>query len=234
MFSSAFLEELMIKKATRIQGCLVEETPLDQRRNFGLVISSLTAEKAREEASRCLQCDLVCNVCVSACPNLANFSYQIEPVNYRLQKAVLMKNGIVGFVEDEVFSIRQTFQVLNIRDICNECGNCTTFCPSSGRPFADKPRISLSVSPLNEAGSGFYLSRLSGQVILIHKDQDHVRTLSLIENQYIYETEQVKAVINSCDFSLVDVKFLTPCVREFQFTFAAEMSIILKGIMQLV
>ena len=233
-FSPALLDELMVKKATRIHGCLVTETPIDQRRNFDLVMSSYTAEEAKEEASRCLQCDLICNVCVSVCPNLANFGYQTEPVNYKMQKAVLKQDGIIEFVEDGAFCTGQTHQVFNIRDLCNECGNCTTFCPTSGRPFMDKPRLSLSVAALNEAGSGFYLSRLSDRTVLIYKEQGHIRTLGLLNQQYIYETDQVKAIINPLDFSLIDVKFLTPCVREFQFTFAAEMSIILNGAMQLV
>ena len=30
-----------------------------------------------------------------------------------------------------------------IADLCNECGNCTTFCPSAGKPYLDKPRLFL-------------------------------------------------------------------------------------------
>ena len=120
------------------------------------------------------------------------------------------------------------------RILCNECGNCTTFCPSSGRPFADKPGLCLSVNTLNEEGSGFFLSRLPDRTVLIFKEQGHIRTLGLVGELYHYETEQVKAVIRPDDFSLVEVKFLTPCVKEFHFTFAAEMSIVLKGALQLV
>jgi len=43
----------------------------------------------------------------------------------------------------------------------------------------------------------------------------------------------VKAVINPVDFSLAEVSFLTPCVKEVHFSFAATMSIILKGALQL-
>jgi len=28
-----------------------------------------------------------------------------------------------------------------LADLCNECGNCTTFCPTSGAPYRDKPRL---------------------------------------------------------------------------------------------
>jgi putative selenate reductase len=39
------------------------------------------------------------------------------------------------------FRIEQRHQVAVLNDFCNECGNCTTFCPASGRPFVDKPRF---------------------------------------------------------------------------------------------
>ena len=227
------LDQLMVKKATRGFGNIPEETSLENRRNFDLVMAALSDDDARAEASRCLQCDVICNVCVSVCPNLANYGYRIDPVNYTLQKAVLQEDGTVAFVAGEKFTADQPFQVLNIRDLCNECGNCTTFCPSSGKPFSDKPGLCLSVESLNREGSGFFLSRLPGAVVLIFKEEDHVRTLALRDGLYTYETDQVRAVINPGDFSLVSVEFLTPCVREFHFNFAAEMSIVLKGAMEL-
>ncbi len=30
-----------------------------------------------------------------------------------------------------------------LTDFCNECGNCTTACPTSGEPYRDKPRLYL-------------------------------------------------------------------------------------------
>ena len=37
----------------------------------------------------------------------------------------------------------QAFQVAVLTDFCNECGNCTTFCPTAGQPYRDKPRLYL-------------------------------------------------------------------------------------------
>jgi putative selenate reductase len=227
------IDDLMVRKSTREFGISPSEVAVEKRRNFNLVMSSLTAEEAQKEAARCLQCDLICNVCVSVCPNLANFSYKVDAVKYQMQKAVLKADGAIGFEHAGVFAVEQSVQVLNIRDLCNECGNCTTFCPSAGRPFADKPGLCLSVKSLNAEGSGFFLSRLPDRLVLIYKEQNHVKTLSLQNDQYIYETDQVRAVIRKDDFGLIDVHFLTPCVREFHFTFAAEMSIVLQGAMQL-
>jgi putative selenate reductase len=231
--SPADLHALLRRKATRAYGVHPGETPGDQRQNFNMVISSLTAEQAGNEASRCLQCDEICNVCVSVCPNLANFGYRIEPVVYTLEKAVLKEDGIIVFEKDKIFRVDQTYQVMNIRDLCNECGNCSTFCPTSGRPFADKPGICLTVNTLNSEGTGFYLSRLADKLVLVYKEQDTIRTLSLENGRYVYETNQVKATIRENDFALLHVSFLTPCVREFHFEFAAEMSVVMRGARQM-
>ncbi len=153
-------------------------------------------------------------------------------MSWSLQKAVLKEDGNIAFETDKDFKVDQQFQVLNIRDLCNECGNCTTFCPTGGRPFADKPGICLSVKSLNGEGSGFFLSRLPDKLVLIYKENEQVRTLSLIDGRYVYETNQVKAVIDPGNFTLIDVKFLTPCVKEVHFEFAAEMSVVMKGAME--
>jgi putative selenate reductase len=39
--------------------------------------------------------------------------------------------------------VKQAFQIAVLTDFCNECGNCTTFCPTSGEPYRDKPRLYL-------------------------------------------------------------------------------------------
>lgn len=228
------IRQLQVAKATRVFSGFDAETFEAPPRGFDLLHRSLTAGQAVKEASRCLRCDLICNVCVSVCPNLANFGYRITPVSYNLQKAVRNDKGEIIFEEDEPFIVDQPFQVMNIRDLCNECGNCVTFCPSSGRPFADKPGLCLNVTTLNEEGRGFFFSRLPGRDMLIYKEQEHIRTLYQDENYYHYETDQVKAVIRKNDFGLSMVSFLTPCVKEFRFGFAAEMSIVLQGALQLV
>jgi len=227
------LNDLMHNKALRQRSVTPAETLPNQRFNFDPVILPLSPDEAQTEASRCLHCDEICNVCVSVCPNLANFCYQVEPVSYHLQKAVLGNDGTIGFEEDRVFNICQSWQILNIRDLCNECGNCVTFCPTSGRPFAEKPGLCLSVQTLNLEGEGYLLSRLQDRDVLIYKKDETIKTLTLASGNYIFETDQVTATFGMEDFRLKDVSFLTPCVRQFYFHFAAEMSIILQGARQL-
>ena len=223
------VNSLMRRKSIRIMGKAPAETPIGERKNFNLVIAPLSTQEAQAEAGRCLHCDELCNVCVTVCPNLANFSYAIEPCTFHLQKAIREEDGSLSFQEDRMFMIDQPYQVLNLRDFCNECGNCTTFCPTSGKPFKDKPGLSLSMESFNREEHGFFLSHLPEKEILIYKENRQIKTLYLQQGKYYFETGQVKAILDEKTFRLLDVHFLTPCVKEYHFTFAAEMSIILKG-----
>jgi putative selenate reductase len=220
--------DLLHKRMSRSFSKLHEEEYNATEPDFSLVESSLTQEEAIDEASRCLECDVLCNVCVTVCPNLANFGYQVNPGTWFLQKAVKQEDESIAFSEAEPFQIEQHHQVLNIRDLCNECGNCTTFCPTSGSPFRDKPGFCLDIKTLREEETGFYLNRTSEREVLIYMEQGYVRTLSCQDNHYIYETDQVWASLNP-DLSLQEVRFLTPCVKEFDFRFAATMRMVLEG-----
>ncbi|MCK7538374.1 MAG: hypothetical protein MZV63_49195 [Marinilabiliales bacterium] len=43
------------------------------------------------EAGRCLWCDEMCSICTTVCPNLANRTYECEPMSaVTLQKAVMI------------------------------------------------------------------------------------------------------------------------------------------------
>ena len=227
------IKELLHRKSVRMYGARPKETALNDRQNFTLVMSSYTEHDARNEAARCLQCDEICNVCVSVCPNLANFSHRVKPVFYNLQKVVVKEFGIISHEKDVRFELEQEYQILNLRDLCNECGNCATFCPSSGKPYKDKPGLSLSMESFKSEKQGYFLSTLDEKKVLIYKEGNIIRTLTMKDGRYIYETDQIRATINPADFSLAEVKVLTPCVKEFSFAFAAEMSVVMQGALQI-
>ena len=63
------------------------------------------------EGERCLQCATVCENCVDSCPNRANV-------------AIRMADG--------------SHQIVHVDKMCNECGNCTQFCPYASEPCHDK------------------------------------------------------------------------------------------------
>ena len=60
---------------------------------------------------RCLQCSTVCENCADSCPNRANV-------------VIAMADG--------------SHQILHVDKMCNECGNCTQFCPYHSEPCHDK------------------------------------------------------------------------------------------------
>lgn len=218
--------ELMQQRAFRKFSRPVMESPLSERKTFQPVSYTLAEPDAVTEASRCMNCDEICNICVSVCPNRANYSYEIIPEDIQLYKAVRQENE-VRIEPDKIFSVKQKYQVLNIGDFCNECGNCDTFCPTSGAPYKHKPKFYLTVQSFNEATEGYYLSKLPNQKqILIYKESGGIRTMEYWDGEWIYETDHVKAVFNGDDFKLQSTNFKVPCAQQVHFDMAAEMKVL--------
>ena len=117
-------------------------TPLDDRDTFNEVVLTFDEEQARTEAARCLDCDTYCSICVGVCPNLALQTYQTTPFDLRLPRLNL-EGGAIRVEPGEPYRVAQAYQVAVLTDFCNECGNCTTFCPTAGEPYRDKPRLYL-------------------------------------------------------------------------------------------
>lgn len=209
--------DLMIKRAVR--------TPAYQ----SPVNMTMEREAAVSEADRCLWCDEICNICTTVCPNFAMRGYEITPVRYDLQKATISETGALEITEDRVFEAGQKYQILNIANFCNECGNCTTFCPTSGAPYREKPRFYLTVSSFNDAEEGYFFTNLKDRKNLIFKHKDHITTLAELPGEYVYENDYVIGRFSREGFRLLEAVFKTPCVREAHFMKAAEMSVIIKG-----
>ncbi|MDF1561192.1 MAG: putative selenate reductase subunit YgfK [Bacteroidales bacterium] len=221
--------ELIIKRATRIRAKPAAEATAEQRLTFALLTEAPDREAMVSEASRCLWCDEMCSICTTVCPNMANRCYTVTPVSMKLQKALLSEDGTIRFEDDTAFSVTQKYQILNIANFCNECGNCTTFCPTAGAPFRDKPRFYLTTASFNAAEEGYFLSLLKDRKNLIYKHKGSFSTLTEMPGVYIYETDFVRATFDRETFRLKEAKFLTPCVREARFVRAAEMALLIEG-----
>ena len=61
---------------------------------------------------RCLGCATVCETCTEVCPNRANVAVWVPGMRQR--------------------------QIVHVDGMCNECGNCATFCPYDSRPYQNK------------------------------------------------------------------------------------------------
>ncbi|MBM3907018.1 MAG: glutamate synthase [Gemmatimonadetes bacterium] len=67
---------------------------------------------------------LTCDKCIPVCPNDANFTFAMPST-------------------PEV-PLSEARQIGNFADLCNDCGNCDTFCPEDGGPYRLKPRFFVS------------------------------------------------------------------------------------------
>lgn len=223
-------KELILKRAKRQFAPELKELDLTDRKNFKLVSETLDKESIVKEADRCLQCDEICNICTTVCPNFANYSYEIKPVSFYLQKAVKHPDGDVEIQNEGIFEVKQKYQILNIGNFCNECGNCNTFCPTNSAPYKEKPKFWLTKSSFGLADEGFYMN---DKKTLTFKHRGEIFILKENRTDYMYNTEYFEATINKNDFSIKNIHFKSEIAKEAQFYRAAEMSILLKAAVNL-
>ncbi len=198
--TNATREEHHRKMSRILPGVKPKNIPVEERNYNTIVELPMTKEEVKTEALRCLNCDEICDVCITVCPNRANIGYEIEPFKVAIQK-IIVKKGKTEILPDESFKIEQKYQILNIADFCNECGNCTTFCPTSGRPFADKPNIALSESTFFSMDSGYFVQEDG----ILYK-QNH-QVFSLVENadKFQYSGDNFVIILNK-DFKILETE----------------------------
>lgn len=213
------LSELQYNKARVERGKHLRKRSPEERNDFNLVIQSLSAEEVQEEAGRCMLCDELCNICVDVCPNRANHSYEVEPFSVNIPYA-RKENGRVNVSTSGSYRLEQRYQVLNIKDLCNECGNCETFCPSSGAPFRDKPQLHLTEKSFSEAEEGFYFEK--GKLFL--KKDGHLQSLQKKGNSFFFDSEKASAQFRIKDLHPEEVTLNN--TDEMRFDDVIEMSII--------
>jgi len=222
----------MCKRARRSKPAQVSELPVNKRKNFNLVASTLHEDEVIEEAKRCLLCDEFCSICTTVCPNLANHTYRVVPISYNLQRANRKEDGSILIEDYDRFVIEQPYQILNIANFCNECGNCKTFCPSAGAPYIDKPKLNLTRSSFDNADEGYFFEKNEEGEKLTYKFVGKYSILKRKGNDYSFETDSVKAHLDGKCLSINKVEF-TDYEDSFSTHQAVAMSIIMKGAAEL-
>ena len=216
---------LQIEQARRIFGPKVPEIGLDQRFGFNLVTKTLDDDTAQQEARRCLQCDVICNICTTVCPNRANIAYTMDPVELTIQRARRSGDGVQ--IEDvETVPISQRFQIINLGDFCNECGNCTTFCPTSGEPYRVKPKFYLTPQSFASEQNGYTLA----DGVLKAKVDGELETLSRQGDSLIYETKDVRARLNLKTYAVEGLTFASDATGPVDLRHAAQMGVMLAAL----
>ena len=165
---------LMIKRMKKENQVPPREIPLNKRLNFDQVILPMEPFEARKEAGRCLQCDQVCNTCVTVCPNLALYSYNVNPVDVVPDK-ILAEGATFSITKGSTVRIAQVPQILHIVDWCNACGNCNTFCPTADAPYKKKPHLCLEKDTFDQNDDCYFLdiSTGSGAILIYKKGKDN-------------------------------------------------------------
>ncbi|MDY0110997.1 MAG: FAD-dependent oxidoreductase [Candidatus Krumholzibacteria bacterium] len=214
--------------------------------DLDLVIGELTAEQARAEAARCLDCATRCDVCVSVCPNRANLAYDVRPVRWPLVKIVASAAGgdsAIALVPDGEFAVVQTHQTANLVDFCNECGNCATFCPTGGAPYRDKPRLALSrdvfarrdgVHRLTRRGAAITIEQRRGEPADARPGEppSHSRDHRLTRRGdcFVYETAIACVELDAATFAVRRVESLANGPWTLDLRGAARLAVLLDGL----
>ncbi len=219
--------DLRQRKARRRQGAELPEIGFAERSGFEMVIRTLDEATAQKEAGRCLQCDELCSVCVTVCPNRANIEFTVEPMEFKVQQAQRVDGGI-EISDFETVRIEQKYQILNMGDFCNECGNCATFCPTSGAPYRDKPKFHLSAESFASARIGYYFSADSR---VAYKHDEDRADLEITADGYIYENKSVKVILDK-DYAAQNVALKGDGQATVSLRHAAEMAILAQAARQ--
>jgi len=184
---------LLEKKARKVAAQTVPVLPVGERGGFDQVLHGFGLEAAVAEASRCLDCDEMCSLCVTVCPNRANRAYALEPLALELPELVVRAGKAVPQGTRSI-RIEQGIQTLNIGDFCNECGNCATFCPTAGAPYRDKPRFWIDAEGFAEAqGNAFRFERRGEDLVLEAKLDGQAHRLELKGDTAEYRSELLRA-----------------------------------------
>ncbi len=218
------LETHMLKRAARIypQNSNVKES--DHRLDFSVQERTFTEEEAMKEASRCLLCDEVCNICTTVCPNLAFHSYVTKPAVYKTA-TISVNKGKTVISNEGTFEIKQKYQILHIADWCNECGNCATFCPTAGKPYSDKPHLYLTKESFEKNRDGFFYEN---NLLAGYLDNEKYSFREL-KNQYIFQSKSISVKLDKQTFKIVDMEIKEKSTFEVSLKFAAEMKVVFEG-----
>ncbi len=88
------------------------------------------SEETAADCKRCLNCDSYCENCTEVCPNRANIAVTVPGM--------------------------ASHQIVHVDYMCNECGNCKSFCPWDSAPYKDKLTLFANKADMaNSENQGF-------------------------------------------------------------------------------
>lgn len=221
------VKRVRARKETQHEPTMLPPKPRD---GFDLVEMTWNEEQALAEAARCMQCSTFCDKCVEVCPNRANYTCFVEPVNLAVPK-LACEDGALQVVGEEAFRVTQTRQIIHVEDFCNECGNCATFCVHQGKPYADKPRLFLNEGDFErEDDNAFYIEG-NGNSWTIRRREGGQESRLMMDGGGAMTVENDRLEIKVApDFEIESVALKRAFKGAFSLVGPAEMVVILEGI----
>ncbi len=154
----------------------------DKIKNRRGEISSQKPSELLLESNRCLDCNFICNKCIEVCPNRANV-------------AIESPDGLFG----------DKYQILHLDALCNECGNCETFCPYQGKPYKEKPTLFSDEDDFgNSYNNGFFITQFKNQTTAFIRWKYERGSITFDENG---------AVVKSSYFEQKEIATLTLWIK---------------------
>ena len=136
-------------------------------------------EEAEEKKAdnRCLACDYICENCTEVCPNRANV----------------------------YVNVKGSHQIVHVDYMCNECGNCETFCPYASAPYKDKLTLFASEADmLDSKNDGFVITRGCKDVKVRIDGQELVYRIGESNDKLNYRyAELIDTIYNEYDYLLL-------------------------------
>ena len=218
------------KRARRLPRVGIPELPAYGRMGFDEVVQTLTSDAATFEAERCLRCDRFCSICTSVCPNHAFLTYESRPFAAEIASWVV-KGGKAESGPASNFAVEQAYQTAVLTDFCNECGNCATFCPTAGRPYADKPRLYVSKSEFDaQENNAFRISGTGGGRWIAGRFAGATHSLKPNGNGFVYAAPGIDVELDLAMRPLGTPKIAAPDGTRLGLEAAAALAVLLGGI----
>ena len=127
--------------------------------------------------NRCLACDYICENCTEVCPNRANV----------------------------YVNVKGSHQIVHVDYMCNECGNCETFCPYASAPYKDKLTLFASEADmLDSENDGFVIIKGSKDVKVRIDGQNLVYRIGESNDKLNYRyAELIDTIYNEYEYLLL-------------------------------
>lgn len=127
--------------------------------------------------NRCLACDYICENCTEVCPNRANV----------------------------YVNVKGSHQIVHVDYMCNECGNCETFCPYASAPYKDKLTLFANEADmLDSENDGFVIIKGSKDVKVRIDGQELVYRIGEANDKLNYRyAEIIDTIYNEYEYLLL-------------------------------